>query len=186
MTRRTSPCEFPRDLLRVDVLLASSGRLTRLRIFRVGYESANLGNTGGLVPDVTKLIEADHREVEGLFAQFKQAASKSLAMQICEELDAHASAEERVFYPVVRDEVPEGRKLADEGEEEHGEARQLIGRIKNTEDEDHVAELVTDLEQAVSHHVQEEESEMLPKARTALDDGRLSALGNDFQAAKGS
>ncbi len=136
------------------------------------------------MPDVTKLIEADHREVESLFGQFKQAGSKSLAMKICDELDAHASAEERVFYPVVRDEVPEGRKLADEGEDEHGEARQLIGRIKNTEDESHLGELVTELEQAVSHHVQEEESEMLPKTRTALDDGRLSELGNEFQAAK--
>jgi hemerythrin superfamily protein len=136
------------------------------------------------VPDVTKLIEADHREVESLFAQFKQAGSKQLAMQICEELDAHASAEEQVFYPVVRDEVPEGHKLADEGEEEHGEARQLIGRIKNTEDESHLAELVNELEQAVSHHVHEEESEMLPKTQTALDAGRLSELGSEYQAAK--
>ena len=47
-----------------------------------------------------------------------------------------------------------------------------------------VAELVNELEQAVSHHVQEEESEMLPKARAALDDGRRSDLGNEFQAAK--
>jgi hemerythrin superfamily protein len=134
--------------------------------------------------DVIELIESDHREVESLFAQFTQAGSKQLAMQICEELDAHASAEEQVFYPVVRDEVPEGRNLADEGEEEHGKARQLIGRIKNTADESHLAELVNELEQAVSHHVQEEESEMLPKTRAALDDGRRSDLGNEFQAAK--
>jgi hemerythrin superfamily protein len=136
------------------------------------------------VPDVTKLIETDHREVEGLFAQFKQDGSKELALQICEELDAHASAEEAVFYPVVSSEVPSGEQLADEGEEEHGEARQLIGRIKNTEDDSHLSELVTQLEEAVSHHVQEEESEMLPKAREALDAGRLSELGGQFQAAK--
>ncbi len=84
----------------------------------------------------------------------------------------------------MRSEVPEGRKLADEGEDEHGEARQLIGRIKNTEDESHLTELVTELEQAVSHHVQEEVSEMLPKTRAALDDRRLSKLGDEFQAAK--
>ena len=64
--------------------------------------------------------------------------------------------------------MPEGQKLADEGKDEHGEARQLIGRIKNTDDDDHLVDLVTQLEQAINHHVNEEESEMLPKAREAL------------------
>jgi len=85
---------------------------------------------------------------------------------------------------VVKRDVPGGGKLADEGEEEHGEVRQLIGRIKNTEDGTHLAELVTQLEQAVSHHVEEEEAEMLPKAREALAAGRLSELGAEFQANK--
>lgn len=137
------------------------------------------------MPDVVSLIETDHREVESLFAEFKSDGSKAVAMKICDELDAHATAEEKVFYPVVRDEVPGGGQLAREGEGEHGEARQLIGRIKNTEDPDHLAELVTQLEQAVSHHVQEEESEMLPKSREALESSRLEALGAEFQAAKG-
>jgi hemerythrin superfamily protein len=134
--------------------------------------------------DVTQLIEHDHREVEGLFAQFKTDRSKGTALKICDELDAHADAEEKVFYPVVRTDVPEGKKLADEGKEEHGEARQLIGRIKNTQDEGHLVELVEQLEQAINHHVSEEESEMLPKARKALATARLEALGGEFEAAK--
>jgi hemerythrin superfamily protein len=135
------------------------------------------------MPDVTKLIEHDHREVEGLFEQFKSSPSRDIAMQICQELDAHAEAEEKVFYPVVKTEVdPE---LAHEGEEEHGEARQLVGRIKQTTDDAHLSELVTELEQAVQHHVQEEETEMLPKAREAIEATRLSELGREFQAAKG-
>ncbi|MET1000469.1 MAG: hemerythrin domain-containing protein [Acidimicrobiia bacterium] len=134
--------------------------------------------------DVTELIESDHREVEALFEQFRNDGSKQTALQICRELDAHADAEERVFYPAVREDVPNGAKLADEGADEHGEARQLIGRIKNTEDGEHLADLVRELEQAVSHHVQEEEREMLPKARTALDAERRNALGAEFDAAK--
>jgi hemerythrin superfamily protein len=135
------------------------------------------------MPDVTTLIEQDHREVEDLFAKFKSSPSKDLALQICEELDVHADAEEKVFYPVVKDEVD--ASLVKEGEEEHSEARQLIGRIKQTADEAHLAELVTELEQAVQHHVEEEESEMLPKSRSTLDTARLVALGDEFQAAKG-
>jgi hemerythrin-like domain-containing protein len=69
-------------------------------------------------------------------------------------------------------------------DDEHGEARQLIGRIKNTEDEDHLVDLVNQLEQAINHHVSEEEAEMLPKARAALSAVRLQGLGDDFEAAK--
>jgi|SRR5689334_8311732 len=138
------------------------------------------------MPDVTKLIEADHREVENLFAQFKRDRSKQTALKICDEFDAHGSAEERVFYPVVRDDVPGGKSLAKEGEEEHGEGRQLVGRIKNTSDEQHLVDLMNQLEQAITHHVQEEESEMLPKAREALAASRLEELGAAFEAAKRS
>jgi hemerythrin superfamily protein len=134
--------------------------------------------------DVTELIKHDHREVERLFAHFKSDGSKGTALKICDELDAHADAEEKVFYPAVRDDVPDGNSLADEGKKEHGEARQLIGRIKNTEDLGHLADLVNQLEQAINHHVSEEESEMLPKAREALSADRLASLGGEFQAAK--
>jgi hypothetical protein len=44
---------------------------------------------------------------------------------------------------------------------------------------------VTELEQAVNHHVQEEETEMLPKAREACDGASLEQLGEEFEAAKG-
>ena len=57
------------------------------------------------MPSVIKLIEQDHREVEELFSQFEQSGDKSIAMKICHELDAHADAEEKAFYPVVRAEV---------------------------------------------------------------------------------
>jgi hypothetical protein len=40
------------------------------------------------------------------------------------------------------------------------------------------------LEQAVSHHVNEEEREMLPKTRDALDAQRREELGSAFDAAK--
>ena len=136
------------------------------------------------MPDVTMLIETDHREVESLFAQFKSDRSKATAMKICEELDAHADAEEHVFYPVVREEVPEGGDLAKEAEDEHKEARELIGRIKSTDDDTHLGDLVNQLEQAISHHVSEEEKEMLPKSRDALTPQRREELGAEFEAAK--
>ena len=136
--------------------------------------------------DVIELIEHDHREVEALFSEFEGTQNASVATQICDELDRHASAEEAVVYPVIEAEVPEGKKMVSEATNEHKEARQLIGRIRRTEDSTHLVELVGELKQGIQHHVQEEESQVLPKTRQALSPERLSELGQEFQAAKGS
>jgi hemerythrin superfamily protein len=136
------------------------------------------------MPDVTHLIEQEHRQVEALFDSFRESGDTDVLTKVCDELDAHAAAEEEAFYPVVRDDVPSGKKLTNEAKNEHGDARQLIGRIRRTADADHVVELVNELEQAVSHHVADEEEEMLPLARRALGEDRLVAVGSAYESAK--
>jgi hemerythrin superfamily protein len=136
------------------------------------------------MPDVVDLIEQDHREVEQLFSEFQSSKSRSIATKICDELTKHTAAEEAEVYPVIASDVSGGKDLAQEAEKEHGEARQLIGRVRNTKDEQHLSELMTELQQAIQHHVQEEETEMLPKARQDLPTERLNELGQKFEAAK--
>jgi hemerythrin superfamily protein len=136
------------------------------------------------MPDVTQLIEQEHRQVEALFDSFRESGDTDVLTKLCDELDAHAAAEEEAFYPVVRDDVPSGKKLTNEAKNEHGDARQLIGRIRRTSDPDHVVELVNELEQAVSHHVADEEEEMLPLARRALGEDRLVDVGSAYESAK--
>jgi hemerythrin-like domain-containing protein len=134
--------------------------------------------------DVIESIEHDHREVEQLFSQFESTRDRSIAEKICDELDKHTRGEEQAVYPVFADEVPGEQSLVQEGEGEHKEARQLIGQVRQTKDEDHLVDLMGQLKQAVQHHVQEEETEMLPKARQGLEPGRLQELADDFEAAK--
>jgi hemerythrin superfamily protein len=136
------------------------------------------------MPDVTKLIEQEHRQVEALFDSFRETGDTSALTKLCDELDAHAAAEEEAFYPAVRDDVPSGKTLTKEAKNEHGEARQLIGRIRRTSDPDHVVELVNELEQAVNHHLVDEEEEMLPLARRALGAVRLVAVGSAYESAR--
>ena len=138
------------------------------------------------MPDLVELIEKDHRQVEELFSKFESTGDSAVAMTICEELDRHTAGEEKAVYPVVEAEVPDGKRLGNEAVDEHKEARQLIGRIRRTEDPTHVAELVGELKQAIEHHVEEEESELLPKTRDALGPDRLDELGREFEAAKES
>ena len=136
------------------------------------------------MPDVTQLIEQEHRQVEALFERFKESGDSDVLTKLCDDLDAHAAAEEDAFYPVVRDDVPSGKKLTNEAKDEHGEARQLIGRIRRTSDPDHLVDLVNELEQAVNHHVVDEEEEMLPLARRTLGEDRLIAAGSAYESAK--
>ena len=136
--------------------------------------------------DVVGLIESDHREVEQLFSEFEASHDSDVARTICDELTKHTFGEERAVYPVVAEKVDGGASLAREAENEHGEARQLIGRIRNTTDEGHLAELMGELKQAIEHHVNEEENEMLPKARAAIDASELERMGSAFEEAKQS
>src|SRR4051812_35256165 len=110
---------------------------------------------GAPMSDVVDHIEHDHREVEQMFAEFKTNPSKAKAVAICDELDKHTRAEDSAVYPVFADELTnEGDKI-EEAEEEHKEARQLIGRVRNTDDLAHLTDLMTELEKAIQHHVRE-------------------------------
>ncbi|HEX5095861.1 MAG TPA: hemerythrin domain-containing protein, partial [Acidimicrobiia bacterium] len=75
------------------------------------------------VPDVTTLIEQDHRAVERLFARYKEDRAMATVRRICDALDAQANAEEAVFYRAVRDEVPDGARIAHRATSDHGRVR---------------------------------------------------------------
>ncbi|HEX5588448.1 MAG TPA: hemerythrin domain-containing protein [Acidimicrobiia bacterium] len=138
------------------------------------------------MPDVVDRIEHDHREVEQLFAAFRASPSKAKALEICDELEKHTKAEDAAVYPVFEDELANEQEKVHEAEDEHKEARQLIGRIRSTSDESHLVELMGELEHAIQHHVHEEETEMLPKARRELPAEELDELGEKFEEAKES
>jgi hemerythrin superfamily protein len=124
--------------------------------------------------EVTKLLEHDHREVEQLFLQDKGASDRSIAERICEELTIHTRVEEEIVYPRLRDLDP---GMADEAEQEHEEAAQLIEQIRRTDDSIALIARMTELEQVVDHHVQEEEQEVFPRMRSAIGGGDLQVMG---------
>jgi hemerythrin-like domain-containing protein len=136
------------------------------------------------MPAASELIKQDHRHVEDLFTKFEQSNDTNVLMDICTELDLHTAMEEAVLYPVIRDEVPNGKSMVSEATEEHKQARQLIGRVKNTDDEQHLMQLATELKQAVEHHVREEEDEVLPKTDQALGPQRMQEIGDELEQFK--
>ena len=139
--------------------------------------------------DAIALLKKDHADVKALFAEYKKlcesdadgAAKQAVAMDICTQLTAHATAEEEIFYPAARAEQTDD--LLDEAEVEHASAKDLIAQIEAMQPDDDLYDAkVTVLGEYIDHHVKEEEGELFPKARSlGLD---LQALGAQLQARK--
>jgi hemerythrin superfamily protein len=133
---------------------------------------------------VVTVLKQDHRTVEKLFGEFETSGDSSIVERICDELDVHTDLEERIVYPVLRSDVSGGDGMASHAEEEHAQARQIIGRIRRTEDTDHLADLVQELQRAVEEHVNEEENEVFPKMESEIDADRLETLGIEVESEK--
>jgi iron-sulfur cluster repair protein YtfE (RIC family) len=125
----------------------------------------------------TELIKSEHREVEELFDRFEQSPGRDVAERICQLLDRHTEMEEQILYPELQ-KVDEG--LYADAKDEHGEADNLIEQIRNTDDLDRISELVSELQDEVAHHVEDEETEDLPAMDDACGAERMDDLGDQM------
>ena len=132
------------------------------------------------------LLEQEHREAEQLLAQMKgtQGADTTLLNTTAEELQIHMKIEEEVLYPFIRREVPEGKDLMNEAEEEHQEARQALQKVQQTAGTPDFEAALAKLTKGIQHHVKEEENEVFPKLRKTVDEAKLVEFGKELDQAK--
>ena len=129
---------------------------------------------------VFTMLKTDHDKVKKLFDKFEQADprdKKEIANQTLEELKVHASIEEQVFYPALRQQMDDEDGLMEEADEEHHVAKFLIAELEEMQgDEDHWEAKFTVLAENVRHHIKEEEREIFPEAKkTDIDFVALGA-----------
>ncbi len=141
--------------------------------------------------DAITLLKQDHRTVEKLFKSYEKTGDKAhksrrdLVDQIIEELSIHAAIEEQVFYPRVRQEVPDAEDTVLEGLEEHHIVKWTLSELETLEPSDErFHPKVTVLMESVRHHVEEEESEMFPEVRKAMGRKALQQVGDQLETAK--
>ena len=133
------------------------------------------------------LLTNDHRRVDRLFAEHKQAAGNArrqnvLFEDIRRELDVHAQIEEKIFYPAMESglETPLRDQL-EEARAEHEEVKALLKQLAGLAPEDAgYAVAFAKLTDGVRRHVTEEEGEMFPAAREFLGVARLEELGGEM------
>jgi len=135
------------------------------------------------------VLKQDHRKVEQLFAKFLQLQDSEeererVFQEIETELSAHAEAEDKVFYPLLKGEIPD---QVDEAREEHLEISKTLVELLAMEfnDEDFDSKF-TSMIKAVQHHVEEEEREggIMDVARQKISEENLTTMASDIEAIK--
>jgi iron-sulfur cluster repair protein YtfE (RIC family) len=138
------------------------------------------------MPDVIKLLETDHREVEDLFAKAESttgSAKQQVVTKIASELTLHAEVEEQIVYPAMRQAGL--NDIVDEAEAEHSKVKELVAQLEAMDaTTDEVDDVLAELKADVQHHVEEEETEGFPKFREAVDQAELQALASRVEEAK--
>ena len=134
--------------------------------------------------DVVELILDDHRRFETLLRQLRDSSSdRDTVRQAFAVLHvAHAEAEERHVYPVLRKKQAIGEHEAEHGEEEHAEGHEALLAVLELKGTDTQAfdDAVEELAKRVNHHLTEEELTILNPAREEVSERARAELGLAF------
>ncbi len=138
-----------------------------------------------VTPTITTMIRMDHSHVLALFHRYtpdtSEARKRALVTNACIALQVHAQLEEEIFYPAMREVLPEDEVLA-KSESEHQQMRELIDDLRTRATggepiDEAFDEKFMSLMRIVMHHVADEETHILPAAERLLrnDLTRLAA-----------
>jgi hemerythrin superfamily protein len=134
--------------------------------------------------DVVDLILEDHRRFEQLLRQLRDSSSDRDAVRraFATLHVAHAEAEEKFVYPVLRRKDAIDEHEAEHGQEEHAEGNEAllaVLELKGT-DTQSFDDAVEELAGLVNHHLTEEELTILNPAREEVSEKARAELGEQF------
>jgi hemerythrin-like domain-containing protein len=137
---------------------------------------------------VITLIKDDHAKLESVFKKLESAEPDQipdLLRQVEELLIPHSKAEEQIVYPAIKSAAPDEEEDVDDGIAEHHHVEEVLQQLKGSDPgAPGVDGLVAAMIGEVRHHVEEEEEDILPKFSDAVDNQKLSELGEQFTRAK--
>lgn len=136
--------------------------------------------------DVLEILESQHAEVDELIEQIESGDADRVALfeDLADKLAAHATCEEKIFYPGVMEKPTS--ELLHEAVEDHLSVRRLLAdmlELDPNDDDDEFDAKITVLKEMISHHAhQEEEGKLFPIVRKLRSPDELAALGNEYLA----
>ena len=140
------------------------------------------------MPDVVPLIKSQHREIEDMLEQAQQEDADTLTLlrRVAGLLGPHSEAEESFVYPRIAELRQDEVEQVHDGTAEHHHAEALLaellaGRPSEPGYDGKLAALAGELK----HHVEEEESELLPVLSDKASAEERERLGERFAAQTG-
>jgi hemerythrin superfamily protein len=134
--------------------------------------------------DVVELILEDHRRFETLLRQLRDSSTdRDAVRRVFAALHvAHAEAEEKCVYPVLRKKDAIDEHEEEHGAEEHAEANEALLAVLELRGTDTQAfdDAVEELAGRVNHHLTEEELTILNPARAEVSAKVKAELGRAF------
>ncbi|WP_437683656.1 hemerythrin domain-containing protein [Sorangium sp. So ce131] len=138
--------------------------------------------------DALDLLEQQHLEVSALMERIAAEPSPglrtSMVARLSRMIDAHVRIEETYLYPVCAERMAGDRKPLHDAYEKHGLARFAADNLLRTRATDVRFEArLRLLRDVFTHHADEEEGVLFPKAKRGLTDEQLDVIGCDLERA---
>jgi iron-sulfur cluster repair protein YtfE (RIC family) len=139
--------------------------------------------------DVIELIKVQHRRIDELLGRAESADPKGVAallQQAADLLVRHSQAEESFVYPAIRDHDRSEEQDVEEGLAEHDHIDELLQDLLRADPtkpgfDGRLAAMIGELR----HHVQEEETILLPALAEQADTAEREQLGARFAEVTG-
>ncbi len=140
--------------------------------------------------DLYEMLKRDHMKAKRLFERLAEASEDAektrerLFAELKEELELHTQVEERHFYPALRDH-DETRELIEEALDEHNAVKEMLQELTAGEVTDEAwTEQLSELQEDVEHHVEEEETELFPLAQKLLERDKAEEIARAIEREK--
>ena len=137
--------------------------------------------------DAIDLLTSQHQQVRQLFTQLQGGGQsrQDTFESLVRLLAVHETAEEEVVYPALRRRAADGEVIAEARKAEEDEAKTMLSDLEKigVDGEGFDAQLQT-LRLAVLTHAENEEREVFPLLRQALDPDELQSMQTALETAE--
>ena len=150
--------------------------------------------------EVFDVLSRDHAEAKQLLAELESGPTastgastsdlsqrKKMVEQLVIAESKHEAVEEMYLWPAVRDNVPDGDKLADTAIEQEQEGKEVLDKLDKLDaNAPDFEKLVRLFIRAAREHISYEETQAWPALRTTLTAEEANELGRKIEQAKKS
>jgi hemerythrin-like domain-containing protein len=106
--------------------------------------------------------------------------SKETFFKVKAKTDPHLSGEEKLFYPVLQ-QKEELLDLVNHAFEEHNQIKSISSELESMDaGSQNWTSKVKELNEAVTHHVQEEENKVFPAAQKVLSQDKAQEIAQQY------